>query len=90
MSGLGNKVVESIVNGYFYLAPSGGLGYWDICSGHALANEVGGSCWYSDGEEVVYPCNHQDVTLVKTCIISPDIFQISEFLKTINANNIKI
>jgi len=90
MSGLGNKVIESIVNGYFYLAPSGGLGYWDICSGHALAKEIGGSCWYSNGKEVIYPHSYEDTAIPQAVIISPDTNQLEVFLKKIKDNNITI
>ena len=87
MSGLGNKVIESIINGYFYLSTSGGLGFWDICAGHAIANEIGGSCWYITGEEVIYPCTFKEKSVPRSVVIGVSTDQINEFLKKLNENN---
>jgi len=94
MSGLGNKVTETIINNYlyFYFPTNGSLGYWDICAGHALAKEMGGNCLYSSGEELIYPCSYsnEDKTVKKSIVISPDNKQLLKFLKKINENRFEL
>ena len=94
MSGIGNKVVESINNGYFYyyFPFFGELGYWDICAGHALAKEVGGNCFNSDGEELIYPCSTEKESklIKKSLIISSNTQQLHYFIKKLNDNKFEI
>ena len=88
ISGLGNKVIDSIVNGYFFMSTGLTLGYWDVCAGHALVKEVGGNCLFSNGEEIIYPCSFEDRLFTKPIILSSNNDQLSEFLKKLNENKI--
>ena len=90
VSGLGNKAVLSLVGDYFYFAPSMGLGYWDVCAGHALAREVGGGCYYVTGEEIVYPEVSTEKILPKVFCLTSSNKKAELFISKIKEANITI
>lgn len=63
-----------------------GVGFWDICCGHALNRELGGGCYYLDGTEITYPMNTKEF-LAKPFFIGPSKEKNLLFLKTLNDNN---
>eukprot|EP00340_Litonotus_pictus_P009773 CAMPEP_0170521172 /NCGR_PEP_ID=MMETSP0209-20121228/6497_1 /TAXON_ID=665100 ORGANISM="Litonotus pictus, Strain P1" /NCGR_SAMPLE_ID=MMETSP0209 /ASSEMBLY_ACC=CAM_ASM_000301 /LENGTH=86 /DNA_ID=CAMNT_0010807877 /DNA_START=674 /DNA_END=931 /DNA_ORIENTATION=+ len=69
ISGLGHKSVYALENNSLYFAPSKGLGFWDICAGHALMKEAGGGCFYLSGEETVYPQDFLNTSLQEVVCI---------------------
>lgn len=88
-SGLGYKCILSILKNAIYFAPSKGLGFWDVCAGHALFKELGGDCWYLDsGETLVYPENSENVNLPKSVCIGLNKVMMKEFVDKVKENNI--
>ncbi len=92
ISGLGNKAIISILEDYFYFAPSKGLGYWDVCAAHALTKEAGGGCYYvnKEGEEVTYPETYEEKYFEKCFCMSSDKSKVIQFLEVINKEKIII
>jgi 3'(2'), 5'-bisphosphate nucleotidase len=90
VSGLGNKSMVAFLNGYFYFAPSKGLGFWDICGPHALMKEVGGDCCYISGERITYPENYEQRALDKCMCMGTDFDKITKFIEVLKKNDIQL
>lgn len=88
--GLGEKAVQCVLNDYVYLASGKGLGFWDVCSGHALVKEAGGGLYYLDGSEVIYPKDATYRNLTGVCFMTSNANRVPQFLDTYSKSNIKL
>lgn len=58
-----------------------GLGYWDICSGHCILNELGGGAYYINGEEIVYDSVDNTQFIKNLVTMSPNNEKLKSCLK---------
>lgn len=58
-----------------------GLGYWDICSGHCICNELGGGGLYLNGKEILYDTLNNTEFLGNLIVMSPNILKLNKCIK---------
>jgi 3'-phosphoadenosine 5'-phosphosulfate (PAPS) 3'-phosphatase len=88
ISGLGNKVIELVKRDLVFLSKAG-PGFWDVCAGHCLVNELGGGFSYVDGNEITY-MNNGERQLMKGCIMSLSKEKLAKFLEKFEKSEIKL